>query len=302
LNDFAVHDVVSVADGAYSTQFREVAGRQHNYDMRARPGCGATNWQATVADRPASLTPEPGHSTVTGLNARACPSGTIRGRVTDAATGQPVAGASVEAWPLVAGAMFATTTKGTGPDGSFVIKQVAAVPNQVIFAGGRYMLDYAFQKPSADSADRIGVGQGQTVTVDESLHRTNVISGRVTSGLTGKPLAGIEVSTTQLSGSWHPSYGSEAVCSGVTDADGNYKICPVGSGTFAVCFYTSYVSAEETSLNNFPYAPRCYKDRPPNDPHHATPVPVRGFGITVSHIDEALLPYGVRFLSNQLRS
>jgi hypothetical protein len=202
--------------------------------------------------------------------------------------------------PTVSGARSETTTRPTGSDGIFIINQVAAAPEIVSFFGGpNYMADYAYHKPSVDSATRISVGVGQTVTVNESLRRTNLISGRVTDALTGLPVQGYVVVLTQLSGAWHAAYDWYGQQVDTTDSDGNYTFYHVGSGTFAVCFdYDIYASPEV----DFAYARQCYKNRPPDDTSRATPVPVRGFGIRVGHIDQALSLKGMHFVNKQLRN
>jgi hypothetical protein len=59
------HEAVTAADGRYSTKFSEVAGSAYSYEMSARPGCGASNWQNTWADGPTGFRAEPDHSSVT---------------------------------------------------------------------------------------------------------------------------------------------------------------------------------------------------------------------------------------------
>ncbi len=134
--------------------------------------------------------------------------GTIAGKVTDAGSGQPIAGAAVSTQP-------ATSAATTDAQGNYTIANVAAGSYTVTAAKAGYQ----------SNSTGVTVTAGQTVTANLALTplpTTGTIAGQVTDASNGQPLTGAAVSTQPASG---------AV---TTDAQGNYSIANVAPGNYTV--------------------------------------------------------------------
>ncbi|HEX9562482.1 MAG TPA: carboxypeptidase regulatory-like domain-containing protein [Gemmatimonadaceae bacterium] len=132
--------------------------------------------------------------------------GTLSGTVTDAASGAPIAGASVTTQP-------ATTTAITNSQGAFTISGVPA---------GSYNVTASHAGYSPGSANGV-VGPGQAVTVNIALAPVpGTISGVITNASNGAPIAGATVSTVP------------PTATVTTNAQGSYTIPNVPPGTYTV--------------------------------------------------------------------
>jgi hypothetical protein len=148
-------------------------------------GCFSALSAPTIsAQTPARDKPEPAGTAV------------IRGRIVDAASGDPVRKARVRASnPTVLPNGRAATTDATGryelktlPAGQYTVS--AGKPNYVA-------ISYGETRPF-DSGKLIDVAEGQTVDrIDLKLSRAGVITGRITDEF-GEPMAGVQVSAVRF--------------------------------------------------------------------------------------------------------
>ncbi len=160
------------------------------------------------------------------------PSGIISGRITNAANGQPVVGASVSASSNGFGGFDSTNetgyyqiTEGLGTGNYTVIAFYGAGFNQT--------MDVAVTQGSETS--------GVDMELDIVVIPSGIITGQVTDTATGYPIPDAYVSAESLTG-----FGSA-----FTDNDGNYVIdTGLSTGTYNVTVTASgYVSQEITGVN-----------------------------------------------------
>ena len=152
---------------------------------------------------------------------------TIQGTVTNAVTGAPVSGVTVQL-VLDGSSTFETTDanghyESTGRDaGAYAIG----------FAdySGQYLGEWNDNKPDQSSADLVTVPDPGTTTVDAALSPLPRISGRVTDS-TGRPVAGL------CPGFLYGDPAAQNLGGGpCTDADGQYSFGVAQPGTYRVQF------------------------------------------------------------------
>lgn len=265
------------------------------YDVNATPYCGAAGkWQATSTPGEVTVTAVPGESFVSGIDMQTVRSGRFVGKITDAETGQPIAGVSV-GFGAVGGTPVPPDTVRevtTAADGSYVLGGLEAGTyvirvNQTDYVGVGayptrsqygYLSDFVHHVPETSSADaqQFTLAVGQSPVVNESIHEADSVTGTVTDSTTGLPVEGAQVDA--WGGSvWNDTF---AYTAGVSDATGHYEISGLGPGTYTICF----LFPGTTPLQKFAY--ECWKDQPTDD--GANPVQVDGFGATVHGIDQTL--------------
>src|SRR3954469_18969751 len=97
----------TVADGTYSISMPFNDGVEASIFIAAYPGWGSgPNWQNTTYPNEFGVTSP---STTTGIDMTTFPAGNVRGRVTDAQTGAPIANARLDALALTPGARSSET-------------------------------------------------------------------------------------------------------------------------------------------------------------------------------------------------
>ncbi len=163
----------------------------------------------------------------------------ISGRVTDEVTGEPLAGICVWAHVKPTGQVGAVTQR----NGTYRIGGLEQKTYEVRFEPCRtegYASEYYNDRPFG-LEDRV---QPPASGIDAALGPGAWISGRVTSALTGEPLAGVCV------GAEPPNNEAKPVSSDdeTTEADGTFSIPLIGSGTVAVV-------AKEGGCAGDPYPP-----------------------------------------------
>ena len=141
--------------------------------------------------------------------------GTIRGTITDAASGLPVSGVSVVNGPR------STTTNGLG---TYVLNSVPSGDQVVRFSASGY----------ADVTRTVSVVGGTSYQVDVAMAPPGAIAGHVTDATTGAALAGATIT--------YPGGFT------TTDATGAYSIPGIAAGSALIAASASaHVSAEKTA-------------------------------------------------------
>lgn len=149
------------------------------------------------------------------------PSGLLTGRITDAATGEGIAGAHVVAKPD--GPLPVIFEANTGPDGRYEL-HVPRGDYNVLAASFGYL-------PGEYAGNPVHVDSGVTVSgIDIALTPVAVnfgsISGQVTNGATGAPIGHALVIAHQLGGF---GFGAD-----LTNENGNYEIGHLPAGSYRV--------------------------------------------------------------------
>jgi 5-hydroxyisourate hydrolase-like protein (transthyretin family) len=174
--------------------------------------------------------------------------GSIGGKVTSAATGQPVFFLEVCA--------YASATHGfegcdsTDFEGNYLIEGLAAGSYKVEFQGsefafeGGYFTQWYNGKPSFETANAVAVTEGNTTSgINAAMQeRGGKISGAVTDAASGAPVGGIQVCAGRNSSEGYFFY-EECVR---TDASGQYTLAHLIAGSFRVSFSSAFKYNEAT--------------------------------------------------------
>jgi hypothetical protein len=215
-----------------------------------------------------------------GIDAGLSPQG-VAGTVTDAATGDPIAGACVTVWTPVLPEGDVEVQEGivttTDSDGTWRVRAVPIGDFYVEFNGcdNPYLTQWFDGKEDFSVADPVTVTRNtMTSGVDAQLERGGVVAGAVTDVDSGQPLGDICVEA------WRTGESEPQGSAGfdVTTDAGTYEIQGLGSHDYAMQFYDCGDRAN-------PYAEEWYDDRA--DYFTATPVPATA-GARVDGIDAAL--------------
>ena len=186
----------------------------------------------------------------TGIDFALAAGGRISGTVTDAATGDLVASASVRIY-AASGASFGFANG----DGSGHYITGTGLPAGIYYAvstnRGGYVDELYGDVPCPGGAcvpmsgAPIAVTMGATTTgIDFALDEGGLVSGTVTHAATGTPLAGVSVRIYALSGSWigsgYADGSGQYLTSGYTDASGHYATSAgLPAGTYYAQTYNS---------------------------------------------------------------
>lgn len=166
-----------------------------------------------------------GQETVTGVDLELGQGGTITGRVTDAATGNPISGITVRGkW---VDEDFNSEAK-TDDQGVYRLVGLGEGRHRLSVESNdqNYVLQYYSSKLDRNGADLVRVrGREEVGSIDFSLTPGAMISGRVADGLTGRPISGMNVQA-RLDGI-ETSYAT-------TNRDGNYSLRGVPNGMVEV--------------------------------------------------------------------
>jgi hypothetical protein len=157
--------------------------------------------------------------------------GAIRGVLTDAATGVPIA----DVYVLVAGPTESAHAL-TDETGLFRLEGLEPGDYRLIatdHGGGGYAREWWDDATDSDSAGLITVVGGQVRTIEWSLSRGGIIEGTVTDGGTGTPIAGVRAMVLAVSADGSREGFSART---TTAADGTYQITGLHSSDYIVCF------------------------------------------------------------------
>lgn len=252
--------------GSYKVRFSP--GYEQNYAAQYFDGKSTFGAGASVTVSQGSTTGE--------IDAELQAGGEISGRVTGAPDEDPLEGIQVCASGTGNDEYRCVSTDESGEyaiegltDGSYTVEFYAIYSSS-------YVWQYYSGKASYAEADPVAVSAGENATgIDAELQLGGEISGTVTDATTSEPLSGAAACASPVGG-YEFEYGTCAV----TDADGNYTIHGLHSGSYKVRFsggsglnyITQYYDAKATSSE-------------------ADPVSVSE-GATHSGIDAALQPGG----------
>ncbi len=214
--------------------------------------------------------------------------GRIAGRVTDAATQAGIEG--LEVCARSRSDRFGGYCARTGQNGEYTISEVPAgsyvVEFLVSFFGGPNFspggLDYASQyyddRARQTEAEEVTVTAGDTTGgIDAAMRPGGQITGVATDAVTHDPIAGIDVCAYMPLATEDPP----SRCA-VTNADGEYAVYPLISGSYVV----EFTAPSNGALD---YARQYYNDQVSAE--QANEVPVTA-GETTSGIDAAMQPGG----------
>jgi hypothetical protein len=225
-------------------------------------------------------------SPTTGIDAEMLQPGKITGRVTNT-TGAPVEDVNVE----VNGGEFefiAGTSAVTNANGEYTIENLPEGVYRVSFSprGSTYLPQYYNGQGSFASANPVLVSAGKTTPgINAVLVEGGKISGTVTDAYTHAGVGKIEVFAIESGG----EFGGGVA---VTNANGEYTITGLRSGSYKVGFSWLYSSAEIKACEHLPRCPPKYVTQYfSNQLSEATANPVRAAVAAITPgVNAAMVP------------
>ncbi|HVO54728.1 MAG TPA: carboxypeptidase regulatory-like domain-containing protein [Solirubrobacterales bacterium] len=219
-------------------------------------------------------------STTSGINAELHEGGLITGTVTDASTHDPIQGLEVCATEPGAGGLHSCDY--TESDGTYSINGLASGSYDVVFRVDNEFyspLNYAPQyysgKASQAAADPVAVSTGSTTpNIDAQMQGGGRITGTITDASTHAPVKNIDACVTKV-GAEEEYFGC-----GYSNANGEYEVQALASGSYKVSFYQEYYEPSELK-----YARQYYNGKATYDAADAVAVSA---GSTTPNINAAL--------------
>lgn len=233
-------------------------------------------------------------STLPGRNFALSPAGTITGRVTNAATGAPLASVRVVVYTTY-NRSFVQAQATSNASGVFTVRRVgagtyfaltesqseASTHTNMIFGNLHCLASCSDAVATSSGTPFIVISGATTGGIDFALVPGGAISGRVVNSATRAPLPGVRVTA-----SVRANDGLAQARSATTDATGAYTLAGLHAGVYLVASDASIASAISEVHANRPCRARCAPDEIGN----GTPVPVTAG--TISAIDFGLDPGG----------
>jgi hypothetical protein len=208
----------TIPAGSYTLEFQPYNGANYVQQCWLHDSCeDANQTYFAVTDG----------QTLTGYSAALAPGGTITGTVTNAA-GDPVPNVSVFLESPTGGFGGSADTNSAG---AYTVDQLAAGQYDVDFtpSAGNYLAQWWNDQPTQATANSVALTTGSTAAgIDAQLASGATISGTVSSAsgpVEGATVAALDTSTDQITGQ-EPA----------TDANGNYTIAGLPSGSYKVQF------------------------------------------------------------------
>lgn len=155
--------------------------------------------------------------------------GTIAGRVSDAGTGQGIAGAWIEVINPTTGSWVKSAA--TDASGAYQIPQVPSGSYKISFHSNGYIDQWYSAKAGSASADVITVSAPTATSgIDAAMVVGGKITGTVTASETGSWIRQVDVTVYDaVTGQW--------VTSASTDDSGVYTVSGLSTGTYKIRFY-----------------------------------------------------------------
>ncbi len=178
------------------------------------------------------------------IDAKMLEGGQIEGRVTSASGEAPLANIQVCASEGES-VSSCTTTNANGEYKAVGLPTGSSYTVSFYAYTGNYLTQFYKEKSSVTEAEHVAVKVGETTTaINAKLIEGGQISGRVTDAATHAPLAAVEV----CAGASSNEFGSCAS----TNANGEYTISSLGSGSYQVSFFpegeTNDLSQSESGI------------------------------------------------------
>jgi len=222
--------------------FRETRTNENGeYLVQVRPGLYLvsasaegfnTQFHDHAADREdAALVEVESDSHTTDINFDLTKRGSIAGKVTDQTTGDPLAGAIVQAFKESSNSDHALSIAGfrakTDDDGNYLIEDVPSGTYIVLAAAEEYLPEFWEEVPTKDLATFVDVSEGESKeAVNFTLETGGCISGTVASAVDSLPVAKALVQV------W--AADSKQGRRTFTDENGEYKVGGLATGNHVV--------------------------------------------------------------------
>jgi hypothetical protein len=213
-----------------------------------------------------------GYTTTTAtLDLQMALGGTISGRVTDDATGAPIAG--------ICAYSDEASMAPTGADGTYRVGGLDTGTHLLWFQecdhtsgpGHDYANEYFHHAPSSRSATSVSVNAPGNTVVDETLVHAGTVTGTVTDASTGLPVSNVRVNLWFADGSIGPYTD--------TGPDGTYSLTLVLPGDGYTMQFSDYLNGR--------YDEQWWNDKPPGGTPDTFSIASGG---TTSGIDAAMQP------------
>ena len=183
--------------------------------MFRRPGRSARTRIAVVAAAAAVLGGTPAYATGAGRS----------GTVTDAVTGEPVAGACVVIWTEYGQQYDYRPDACTGADGRWSRTDLSPGTYAVQVDAPHHVEQFAYGTQNFWDAALFTVGEGESATVDLALRPGGSIGGTITDAVTGEPVEGacVRAEATAAWGQDCTDAAGEYLVTGL-DPDSDYRL------------------------------------------------------------------------------
>jgi carboxypeptidase family protein len=176
--------------------------------------------------------------------AAAAPTGSIEGVVTDSSSHEPIEEAVVCAFRP---SEEEESCEETDALGEYTLSGLAAGSYDVVFfadfEGLNYITQFYNDKPFFSEAETVTVGAGATAGIDAEMTEGSRITGRVTDAASAAPVGKVEVCAIEAADE------EEFVSCEETEADGEYAIAGLPSGSYKVEFWAPELGYETQFYN-----------------------------------------------------
>lgn len=272
-NASGVYTVSGLSEGQYKVGFSDPPYANQYYNKQ--PSLANANFVSVIEG-----------STTSGIDAILREPGEITGTVANRA-GVPVQSVAVDVYG--SGFSFEPIKIAfTNANGEYTVEGLTEGEYKVGFfpPGSTYLAQYYSGQPSLESANPVLVTAGKTTTgIGATLTEGGKISGTVTDAYTHGGLGKIGVSAYATGVEFGFGFAS-------TNANGEYTITGLGTGSYKVEFSWEYSEAERKACEHAPRCPPKYITQYYNDqPSEATANPVAvAVGTLTPAINAAMVP------------